>query len=169
MKLLIASDIHGAAYYANQIKKINESEQPDQIILLGDIYYHGPRNPLTREYNPMEVAKILNSMKDKLRVVKGNCDSEVDQMISEFTFEDQIQMEVDGTKIFFTHGHIYNINNPPKDDYDMLIYGHYHVDMLTEKEGKIYANPGSISLPKQGSKHSYFIFENKQLVLKEIE
>ena len=86
MKVLVISDIHGSSYYAKKIKEINKKEEPDKIIVLGDLYYHGPRNELTQEYKPMEVAKILNSLKEKLIVIKGNCDSEVDQTISEFDF-----------------------------------------------------------------------------------
>ena len=93
MKVLVISDIHGSGYYAEKIKEINEKEKPEKIILLGDLYYHGPRNNLSQEYNPMKVAEILNSLKDKLLVVKGNCDAEVDEMISEFEFKDHILME----------------------------------------------------------------------------
>ena len=102
MKLFIASDIHGSKYYAEKIKEMYNQENSDKIILLGDLYYHGPRNPLTNEYEPMEVAKILNSLKDNMLVVKGNCDAEVDEMISEFSFQDKIILEVNGLKIFFT-------------------------------------------------------------------
>ena len=86
MKAVVISDIHGSGYYAEKIKEINERENPDKIILLGDLYYHGPRNELSQEYKPMKVAEILNSLKDKLLVVRGNCDAEVDEMISDFKF-----------------------------------------------------------------------------------
>ena len=84
MKAVIVSDIHGSYYYAQRLKEIVEKENPDKVILLGDLYYHGPRNDLSQEYNPMEVSKILNAMKDKLLVVKGNCDAEVDEMVLSF-------------------------------------------------------------------------------------
>lgn len=93
MKAVVISDIHGSGYYAEKIKEINERENPDKIILLGDLYYHGPRNELSQEYKPMKVAEILNSLKDKLLVVRGNCDAEVDEMISDFKFNDHILME----------------------------------------------------------------------------
>ena len=105
MKAVVISDIHGSGYYAGKIKEINEKENPDKIILLGDLYYHGPRNNLSQEYNPMKVAEILNSLKDKLLVVRGNCDAEVDEMISDFKFNDHILMEINGKKFYFTHGH----------------------------------------------------------------
>ena len=94
MKVLVISDIHGSSYYAKKIKEINKKEEPDKIIVLGDLYYHGPRNELTQEYKPMEVAKILNSLKEKLIVIKGNCDSEVDQTISEFDFKENVEINI---------------------------------------------------------------------------
>ena len=84
MKMLVVSDIHGSGYYADKLKEIIKREKPDKIVVLGDLYYHGPRNPLTEEYDPMKVAKVLNSVKDKLEVIRGNCDAEVDQIVSEF-------------------------------------------------------------------------------------
>lgn len=129
-----------------KIKEINERENPDKIILLGDLYYHGPRNELSQEYKPMKVAEILNSLKDKLLVVRGNCDAEVDEMISDFKFNDHILMEINGKKFYFTHGHKYNIENIPYDDFDVMIYGHIHQGFIQEKEGFVFANPGSISL-----------------------
>ena len=105
MKAVVISDIHGSGYYAEKIKEINERENPDKIILLGDLYYHGPRNELSQEYKPMKVAEILNSLKDKLLVVRGNCDAEVDEMISDFKFNDHILMEINGKMFYFTHGH----------------------------------------------------------------
>ena len=169
MKLLIISDIHGSNYYANKILEINEKEKPDKIILLGDLYYHGPRNNLTKEYSPMEVAKILNSLKDKILAVKGNCDAEVDQMISEFKLESNISLEVNNLNVFFTHGHRYNIDKLPKKNIDMLIYGHVHTGFIKEKDGIIVANAGSISLPKNNTEHSYLILDEKQLTLKNTE
>ncbi len=171
MKLLIISDIHGSSFYGKKIEEIYKKEQADKIVLLGDLYYHGPRNDLTQEYNPMEVAKILNSLKDKLLVVKGNCDAEVDEMISEFQFQDNIEMEVNGYHVFFTHGHRYNIDQlPPLGiNIDIMFYGHFHTGFITEENGIIFANPGSISLPKANTKHSYLIFDEKELILKDVD
>lgn len=171
MRLLVISDIHGSYYYAKKILEIEKREKPDKIILLGDLYYHGPRNDLTQEYNPMEVSKILNSLKDKLLVVKGNCDAEVDEMISEFPFEEYIEMNVNGYNIFLSHGHKYNIDNlPPLGiKIDIMMYGHFHVGFIKEKDGIVFANPGSISLPKENSKHSYLIFDDTKLTLKDLD
>lgn len=169
MKVLVVSDIHGSSYYAEKIKEIVERENPEQIILLGDLYYHGPRNELSQEYAPMKVAEVLNSLKDKLLVVKGNCDAEVDEMISDFKFEDYLLLDVNGKKIYFTHGHKYNIEKIPYEDFDILIYGHIHQGFIQEKEGYLFANPGSISLPKCGTEHSYLILEEDKFILKDVE
>lgn len=169
MKALVISDIHGSSYYARKIEEIVERENPEKIILLGDLYYHGPRNELSQEYAPMEVAKILNSLKDKLMVVRGNCDAEVDEMISEFKFEEHILTNINGKNIYFTHGHKYNIENIPYEDFDILIYGHIHQGFIQEKEGYLFANPGSISLPKGGTEHSYLILEENQITLKDVD
>lgn len=169
MKLLIISDIHGSSYYAEKIKEIEAKENPDQIILLGDLYYHGPRNELTQEYNPMKVAGVLNDLKDKIRAVRGNCDAEVDEMISDFKLEPYIEMQVNGKKVFFSHGHVYNMDNIPHKDIDIMFYGHFHVGFIEEENGIIFANPGSISLPKNNSEHSYIMFDEKAITLKDVD
>ena len=169
MKILIISDIHGSSYYAERIKEIEEKEKPDQIILLGDLYYHGPRNELTQEYNPMKVAGVLNDFAYKLRTVRGNCDAEVDEMISDFKFEQNIEMQVNGKNVFFTHGHVYNKENIPNKEIEIMFYGHYHTGFIEEENGIIFANPGSISLPKNNTEHSYIIFDEDKIVLKNVD
>lgn len=169
MKVLVISDIHGSGYYAEKIKEIEKREKPDKIVLLGDLYYHGPRNDLSQEYNPMKVAGILNSLKNKLLVVRGNCDAEVDEMISEFEFNDHIVMEINGKMFYFTHGHKYNIEKIPYDDFDIMMYGHIHQGFIEEKEGLVFANPGSISLPKGESRHSYIVVDENEIILKDVD
>lgn len=171
MKLLIVSDIHGSGYYANKLLEIVKQENPDKIVLLGDLYYHGPRNPLTEKYGPMEVANILNSLKDKILAVKGNCDAEVDEMISEFPLQENIQMKANGHNLFFTHGHKYNMDNLPPIgiDVDIMFYGHFHVNCIEEKDGITFVNPGSISLPKQNTEHGYAIFDENKIILKDVD
>ena len=169
MKVLIISDIHGSGYYAKKIKEIEKRENPEKIIILGDLYYHGPRNELSQEYEPMKVAEILNSLKDKLLVIKGNCDAEVDEMISDFKFNDHILMEINGKKIYFTHGHNYNIEKIPYEEFEIMIYGHIHQGFIQEKEGYIFANPGSISLPKNNTEHSYLILDENKIILKNVD
>ena len=169
MKRLVVSDVHGSKYYADKMLEIYKSEAPDKIILLGDLYYHGPRNPLTKEYAPMEVAKILNSLKEEILCVRGNCDAEVDEMISDFKLEPYIEMQVNRKKVFFSHGHVYNMDNIPHKDIDIMFYGHFHVGFIEEENGIIFANPGSISLPKNNSEHSYIIFDEKAITLKDVD
>ena len=168
MKYLVISDIHGSNYYAKKINEIFKRENPDKIILLGDLYYHGPRNPLTDEYNPMEVSKILNQYKDIILCTKGNCDSEVDEMISDFKFEDYIQLNINGVDFFFSHGHKYNMDNIPPVG-QVIVYGHFHTGFIVEKQGIIFANPGSISLPKNNTKNSYLIIDDKEIILKDVD
>ena len=169
MKVLVVSDIHGSSYYAEKIKEIEERENPEKFIVLGDLYYHGPRNDLTKEYSPMKVSEILNSMKDKLLVLRGNCDAEVDEMISEFNLEDHILMEINNKKIYFTHGHKYNIENIPYDDFEVLIYGHIHQGFIEKRGDYLFANPGSIALPKGGTTNSYLILDENKFILKDID
>ena len=168
MKYLVASDIHGSLFYAKKIIDKFKDEQADKIILLGDLYYHGPRNPLPNEYNPMEVSKLLNSMKDDLLVIKGNCDAEVDEMISEFKFSENIKLEIGTKKFHFTHGHKYNINNIP-EDCDVLIYGHFHAGFITVEDGIICVNAGSVSLPKNDTKNSFLVITDEYIELKDFD
>lgn len=168
MKYLVVSDIHGSGHYARRLEEIISKENTGKIILLGDLYYHGPRNPLTQEYAPREVADILNSHKDKILAVRGNCDAEVDQMISDFKLEENIKMEIGGKKFFFTHGHKYNIDIWPEEEFDVMIYGHFHTGFIKEKNGKVFVNAGSISLPKNNTKNSYLIIDESKIILKDI-
>lgn len=168
MKYLVVSDIHGSYFYVKKLNEIITKENPDKIILLGDLYYHGPRNSLTEEYNPMEVANILNSYKDKILCTKGNCDANVDEMISEFKFEEYIQLNINGTEFFFSHGDVYNMDNIPPTG-EIIVYGHFHTGFINEQYGITFVNPGSISLPKNNTPHSYLIIDNEKIILKDIE
>ena len=165
---MIASDIHGSFYYAKKIIERFLEEKADKLVLLGDIYYHGPRNPLPKEYAPMDVAKLLNSYKDKLIVIHGNCDAEVDQMISEFEFVENCQLYEFGKNILFTHGHKINKACIP-NDVDVICYGHFHVNMMEKVDGKVVLNPGSVSLPKEDSKSGYIVIENGVAIQKDID
>lgn len=169
MKFLIASDIHGSAYYAKEVVKKMKEEKADKVVLLGDIYNHGPRNALPKDYAPLEVAEVFNGIKDSLIVVKGNCDSQVDTMISEFDFIENTLLLSNDKTVFCTHGHIYNKDSLPKTKFDAIIYGHFHTGFIEEKDGVIVANAGSTSLPKNGTKNSYIILEDGVLTLKDFE
>jgi len=115
------------------------------------------------------VAELLNRMRHRIEVVKGNCDAEVDEMISEFKFYRSITMNMGSHKIFFTHGHEYHIQNLPPQKASMVIYGHTHEGWIKEKNGIIFANPGSISLPRQEKEHSYLLLTDQVLMLKSLD
>lgn len=166
MKYLVASDIHGSSYYAKKLVKIIEKENIDKIILLGDIYYHGPRNPFPYEYNPKVVCELLNNLKDKIFAVKGNCDSEVDQMISQFEIKDYLTLNILEKKFYFTHGHKYNKDNLPNEDFDILVYGHFHTHFIKNLDGKTFINPGSTSLPKEKTENSFMIIDENENSIK---
>ncbi len=168
MKYLVASDIHGSLHYTKLLLEIIEKESPDKIILLGDLYYHGPRNNLPFEYNPQEVARIFNELKNKLLVIKGNCDAEVDEMISEFSFKEYIELTINNKRFYFTHGHRNNKDNIP-DNVDVLIYGHFHTGFMEKINDVWCINSGSISLPKNNTHHSYLIIDEGFITLKDLQ
>lgn len=172
MKWMIASDLHGSAYYCRKMLEAFEREGADRLFLLGDLLYHGPRNDLPREYAPKEVIPLLNEKKEKLLCVRGNCDAEVDQMVLEFpVLADYAVLPVGRRLIYATHGHIYHVKNlPPLAPGDVLLHGHTHVPAWTEfGQGNLYLNPGSVSIPKENSPHSYMILEGNTMQWKELE
>ena len=162
MKLIIASDIHGSAYYCKKLVEVINKENPDRILLLGDILYHGPRNDLPRDYAPKEVISMLNPLSDKLICVRGNCDTEVDQMVLDFDVLSDSAVIYDGkTEIFATHGHKYSPENPPKIKKGaFLLGGHTHVAERRDMGSFTYINPGSVSIPKGGTSRGGLIYEN---------
>lgn len=183
MKFLIASDIHGSAYWAERLMAAIEAEQPDRIILLGDLLYHGPRNDLPRDYAPKRVIPLLNGLAKSGRViaVRGNCEAEVDQMVLEFPCmsDSALVMDSDGRELFCTHGHVFGAgmhnsvdNAPALPAGSALVYGHTHIKVNEESQkhpGLWLFNPGSVSIPKDGT-HSYGIYEDgsfRHVVLEE--
>lgn len=172
MKWMIASDLHGSAYYCRKMLEAFEREGADRLFLLGDLLYHGPRNDLPREYATKEVIPLLNGKKEKLLCVRGNCDAEVDQMVLEFpVLADYAVLPVGQRLIYATHGHIYHVKNlPPLAPGDVLLHGHTHVPAWTEfGQGNLYLNPGSVSIPKENSPHSYMTLEENMMQWKELE
>ena len=172
MKWMIASDLHGSAYYCRKMLEAFEREGADRLFLLGDLLYHGPRNDLPREYAPKEVIPLLNGKREKLLCVRGNCDAEVDQMVLEFpVLADYAVLPVGQRLIYATHGHIYHVKNlPPLAPGDVLLHGHTHVPAWTEfGQGNLYLNPGSVSIPKENSPHSYMTLEGNTMRWKELE
>ena len=172
MNLMIASDIHGSARYCRALLAAFAREGADRLLLLGDILYHGPRNDLPEEYAPKEVIALLNPLREKLLCVRGNCDSEVDQMVLEFpVLADYCILPVGQKLVYATHGHSYNTKNPPPlMPGDILLHGHTHVPAWQEfGEGNLYLNPGSLSIPKENSPHSYMTLEEGLFRWKELE
>ncbi len=171
MKWLIASDIHGSKLYCEKLFECIGKENADEIILLGDLLYHGPRNALPGEYDPMSVADMLNSLKDKITCVRGNCDAEVDQMVLEFPITaDYAEKTWNGRRFIFTHGHLFESGKLPEFKAgDVVIYGHIHYQVAENKGGVVFINPGSVSIPKNGSEHAYVVFEDGVFTFKDLD
>ena len=169
-KLMIASDIHGSAYYCRKMLEAFDREQADRLLLLGDILYHGPRNDLPKEYAPKEVIKMLNERKTKIFCVRGNCDTEVDQMVLPFPCMAEFsQLLLDGKTFYLTHGHHHNPDDlPPLPEGSVFLFGHTHVKMDEVRSGVRCLNPGSVSIPKDGS-HSCLIYENGEFSFRILE
>ena len=161
MKLVIASDIHGSAFWCRKLLEVCEAEQPEKLILLGDILYHGPRNDLPKDYAPKQVIPMLGQWADKILCVRGNCEAEVDQMVLNFPcLADYSQLLADGKVFHLSHGHHQNPENLPKlHSGSIFLYGHTHVKFDQVIDGIRCMNPGSVSIPKDGS-HSCLVYEN---------
>ncbi len=172
MKLLIASDIHGDLESTEKMLAAFSAHGCERIVLLGDILYHGPRNNLPAAYAPKEVIDLLNEKRNVILAVRGNCDTEVDQMVLDFPIlADYAYILLDEISIFATHGHKYNLSSlPPLREGEVLLHGHTHVLSATEFGNKnIYLNPGSVSLPKEGNPKTYMIYENRTFIIYDFE
>lgn len=172
MKLMIASDLHGSAYYTPQLLDAWDREGAPRLFLLGDILYHGPRNDLPAGYAPKEVLAMLNERRGRIFCVRGNCDGEVDQMVLDFPILADYAVLTSGERLIYaTHGHVYNTAHlPPLQPGDILLHGHTHVPAWQAfGEGNLYLNPGSVSIPKENSPHSYMTLEGGKLVWKDLE
>lgn len=161
-KLIIASDIHGSARWCGRLLEYFEKENADRLLILGDILYHGPRNDLPEEYAPKKVMAMLNPLREKLLCVRGNCDGEVDQMVLDFPImAEYAVLTLGNAEAYATHGHHYNEKTPPPFPAgSILLYGHTHVPVCNRHEGFVAMNPGSVSIPKEGSAHSCMLWEN---------
>ena len=170
MKLLIASDIHGDADCCQALLDVFEKEKAEKILILGDILYHGPRNDLPEGYAPKKVIEMLNATSDKLLCVRGNCDTEVDQMVLSFPVLSDTAFVYDSEAkltLFMSHGHKYSPDNlPPLSGRVIFLYGHTHLLGKTEGNGIPCINPGSVSLPKGGNKKTYATYENGNIEIK---
>lgn len=170
MKIFFMSDIHGSLYYTKKALEGFKKENADYIAILGDELYHGARNPLPEEYNTKEVTKLLNEYSDRIIAIRGNCDSEIDELVLDFPMMSTYSVILyDDRRLFLTHGHIYNEDNLPKlRKGDVFIYGHTHVPKAEKKDGIYIINPGSITFPKENNPNSYGILEENIFKIKDL-
>lgn len=157
MKYMFASDIHGSAYYCSKVLESYRQSGAERLILLGDLLYHGPRNDLPRDYAPKQVFEMLNDYREVIFAVRGNCDSEVDQMVLDFPImADYAVLLLNGITFFTTHGHLFDKEHrPPLKAGDILIHGHTHLLAAEPMDDCFLLNPGSVSLPKGGNPPTY--------------
>ena len=167
MKYIIASDIHGSAVWCKKLLDYAAKAGVDKILLIGDLLYHGPRNPFPEEYDTQKVYEMLNARKDDLLCVRGNCDSEVDQMVLDFPMMDDYKtLSLGDRTLYLTHGHLHEQDKPltPLQAGDLQVNGHFHVPTFKRLEdGVLYANCGSVGLPKDGSPHSCMLLSEENI------
>ena len=176
MKLMIASDLHGSAFYVKKLIEAYHASGAEKLLTLGDLLYHGPRNDLPKDYDTKKTAAMLNEIADELMCIRGNCEADVDQMMLDFpALTESGFLYWEGHIIWLTHGHVFNVQNPPKmKKGDILLHGHTHVPVIVPFGGEsgqdfTYLNPGSVSIPKEGSCHSYMIFEDGHFAWYDLE
>ena len=168
MKLMVASDIHGSGLFCEKLIEAYKAEKPDKLVLLGDLLYHGPRNDIPGGYDTKKVASLLNGIKENILCVRGNCDSEVDQMVLDFPIRaDYMLIYIGGKPVFATHGHLFGEDNPPKmADGFILLCGHTHVPACNDHGSFLYINPGSVSIPKWNSDRGYIVMTDDEITWK---
>ena len=171
MKLMFASDLHGSAVYVAQLLERMREEEPERLILLGDLLYHGPRNDLPAGYDTKQVAAMLNGIGDRLLCVRGNCEAEVDQMVLDFpVLADYAVLFLEGRMVFLTHGHVFNEQNLPKlGKGDVLIHGHTHVRVAADRGDYFFLNPGSVSISKGDGIRGYMVYEDGLSTQKDLD
>ena len=170
MKVLFASDLHGSEYYIDLLLRRVSVEKPERLVLLGDLLYHGPRNDLPKGYDTKAAAALLNSVDPPPVCIRGNCDGEVDQMMLSFPIlADFAVLFLDGRTVYLTHGHHREEASSALHPGDILFYGHTHVPDLSLRDGVWHVNPGSVSIPKEGSRHSYLVWDSAVLCWKDLE
>lgn len=177
MRYLVISDIHGGALELEKALGYFDKYKCDYIVLLGDILNHGPRNTVPESYDPMKVGELLNTYKQKIISIRGNCDSEVDSMVLDFPCNapyGYINQKISGKyqKIFLTHGHLYDIDSEMGisklglGNGDIVLSGHTHVSGIFKKEnGIVNINPGSITIPKGNTKAGFAVISEKSVEL----
>ena len=162
MKLLIASDIHGSAYWCERVLSLLEREKAERLLLLGDVLYHGPRNNLPRDYAPKAVTAMLTGLGTPVLGIRGNCDAEIDQTVLGFPLlSDYALLLWESRTLFCTHGHVYTPEEHPRlCPGDAFVFGHIHIPVCERRDGILYLNPGSVSLPKEETRNSCMFFED---------
>ena len=171
MKIFVISDIHGSYTAAKKAWQIIEKNSFDRILVLGDVLYHGPRNPLPEGYDPMKVAELLNRKKDIILGVRGNCDAEIDRVLCEFPLSADYETFTLGSReVFMTHGHIHSPQmHMPLKKGSIFLYGHFHVPAARYANGIYYLNPGSCSLPKEGSAKSFAFLDEDSFTICDLD
>jgi len=168
---MIASDLHGSESTCSALFSAFDREGASRLLFLGDLLYHGPRNDLPEAYKPKKVIEMLNSRKESLLCVRGNCDTEVDQMVLEFPIlADYALLPLGENTIFATHGHHFNAASlPPLQNGDVLLHGHTHIPIWEKHDGVYVFNPGSVTIPKGGSARGYMTLEGTEFVWKTLD
>lgn len=167
MRIIIASDLHGDAERCAEILHRFNAEGAGRLILLGDILYHGPRNDLPPGYAPKRAIAMLNPLADVIECVRGNCDAEVDDMVLDFdVLTPDKSLELNGLKLFLTHGH--KLDRTDIRGYDAVLYGHTHIPAKEMRDGVWLLNPGSLSIPKNESEYSYMTLDGTHFMWKRL-
>ena len=171
MNLMFISDIHGSEYWLDQALKVYKEGDFDRLIILGDLLYHGPRNPLPQGYNPQNVLVKLNALKEDIIAIQGNCDSEVDQMVLEFPIlNKECHLLLDNQDFYLCHGHHLDEAQLPNIRQGTIIcHGHTHIPRIDTVDSYTLFNPGSITLPKMSTPHSYGTYIDGELRVMDLE
>lgn len=166
MKYFILSDIHGSKTRLEKALNLYEEMKCDMLIILGDILNYGPRNMIPEGIDAKGIVELLNQKADNIIAVRGNCDSEVDQMLLNFPIMQTYMLLVDnGRKILLTHGHIYNKEEMPQGKFDAFFYGHTHIWELERTEKAVVCNTGSITFPKEKNMPTFATYENETITI----
>ena len=169
---MIASDLHGDRECTEKLLARYVESGASKLILLGDLLYHGPRNNLPKGYDPKGVIALLNGVKNEVLCVRGNCDTEVDQMVLDFPIlADYAFLEKDGICVFATHGHRFHLGQlPPLKKGEVLLHGHTHVPAAEPfGDGNLYLNPGSVSIPKENSPKGYLLWQGDEITFCDLD
>ena len=171
MKWFVFSDLHGSAYYCKKVFEAFDREGAERILFLGDTFNGGPGTEPFERFGPPEIIDALNAHRDLIIAVRGNCDGDIDQAVLDFPLnKEPVAVDMGSRKVWLTHGHVFNENNtPPLSRGDILLHGHTHIPTWEVHEDFIYANPGSVALPKGGSPNSYMILAEDGMTWKDMD